>query len=847
MHSRSLLLAPCLLVFAFSTLLSAQGSGFPLEVTNPTNVDMVDEPVASGISVPYGLPLSDPNSVLYITDAAGNSVPGQFKVLSRWMAPRDTNTAWAKWVLVMFRASVPAQSTVTYFVRPGPPVAGQLTVEEVSHEVRINTGAAYFVLDKLAYNVFKDVRIGAQSVIAGPGELVVKNIAQQQINPIITETLLEDIGSVRSVIRQKGTLPTMGLDFTVRYFFWTGRTDVKVEFRLENNGTYGELPMTGVTTEHAYFESINLNLSLPDTNSDVVTTGALRNTNGASYALNQDWSMPSNALQMLDGFSFAETQGGSTIGSGGAQYAGSFAVNGANGAVSASVDRFWQNYPKSLESESGKLSVGLFPAFGSGPYYAGQYGTLTSGAPDPLSLSYYRFEGARWKTHTVVFDFRTQGGFFPSELVAKAECVNHPLMAMADKAWNMRNFAFGVLVGERQSGPTPVSNQRFEKMCDILVDDTAADHQDSLGSIGLPGFLARGGTIGGAPAYGWHTFGDIPWGNGYCSNHYDMPYGVLINFYRTNDTAFFDMGRDLISHRRDYDQNHSTDPSATRRGGQSYEKGWFHGNYSAPAPSHTWVHGLLLYYVMTGDEGSREAALEVGDFIARESPETWDGLWGSRILGWQLDNLVHLWNYTGEIGYLQEGLQTVLRWDALDTVNGSNGYIPNNGYTANPHAKIWMHTIVLSAMGKFYLATQDPTVLPVINRLTNWLVAHGFSTMPGGPDNNFTLGKIWTLANMTWNDQPSTHHAWGMCDALSYAAVCLGKPNLYALAENLFEGITRYHQVAPSDNSPRDFNDPSGYSVIAMKMLGYPNSETKVLSNIGLWGHAFPAVRAAIQ
>ncbi len=846
MPAKPILILSCLALILIPITAQAQAGSFMLQVKNPTTVDMVNEPVATGISVPYGIPVTDPGSNFFIADAGGNPIPSQFKVLSRWLAPRSETTAWAKWVLVMFRASVPAQSTATYFVKAGAPVGGQVTVEEVSHEVRVNTGAAQFTLDKLAYTIFKDVRIGAQPVLAGPGELEFINIALQGINPVINETLVEEVGSVRTVVRQKGSLPTTGLNFTVRYFFWTGRTDVKVEFRLENNGSYGELPMTGVTTEHSYFESINLVLNLADVNADVVTTNATRDTNGASYALNQDWSTPSNALQMLSGFSFSETQSGATVGSGG-QYAGSFAVNGSGGAISASVDRFWQNYPKAFESTAGSLRVGLFPSFGSGPQFTGQYGSLGGSNPDPLSVDYYRFEGSRWKTHTVRFDFRSQAGFAPAELVAQAECVNNPLMAMPDLSWNMNNFAFGVLVGERRANAPEISTQRFEKMCDILAHDSAADHQDSIGKIGLPGFLARGGTIGGVQAYGWHTYGDIPWGNGYCSNHYDMPFGVLINFFRTGDTAFFDMGRDLIAHRRDYDQNHSTDPSAIRRGAQSYEKGWFHGNYTSPAPSHTWVHGLLLYYVMTGDEGCREAALEVGDFIGRESPETWDGLWGARILGWQLDNLVHLWNYTGDISYLQQALQACLRWDTLDLANGGTGFVPNNGYASNPHAKVWMHTIVLSAIGKFYLATKDPLVLPIINRLANWLVNHGLSTAPGGPPSSFTVGKVWTLATMNWNDIPSTHHAWGMSDALAYAAVCLGKQSLYDLSEQLFEGVSRYHQISASDNSPRDLNDPTGFSLISMKMLGYPNSESKILSNIGLWGHAFPALRAAIQ
>jgi hypothetical protein len=52
--------------------------------------------------------------------------------------------------------------------------------------------------------------------------------------------------------------------------------------------------------------------------------------------------------------------------------------------------------------------------------------------------------------------------------------------------------------------------------------------------------------------------------------------------------------------RRDYNQNHSTNPAELWRGASFYEKGYWHGNYVSGIASHNWVEGPM-YHVITGD------------------------------------------------------------------------------------------------------------------------------------------------------------------------------------------------------------------------------------------------------
>ena len=79
--------------------------------------------------------------------------------------------------------------------------------------------------------------------------------------------------------------------------------------------------------------------------------------------------------------------------------------------------------------------------------------------------------------------------------------------------------------------------------------------------------------------------------------------------------------------------------------------------------------------------------------------------------------------------------------------------------------------------------------------------------------------------------------------SLTWAALCLHSNAYMSAAGDLWESVTRYHQKDPSDDSPENYTNPTYFSKIAFRMLMYPNSETKINSNIALWGQAYPMGR----
>ncbi len=837
---------------AIVLLFLAQGAvgqvlGFPIYVENPSSFARSNVPVRAPVALPLNLAITNPNADFLLLDDMGNPVEATSKVTARWGGLRWDGTKRVKWSLLCFNADLPPNGTRTYYVVPGSAQSGQIVKTETATEISVDTGAAVFKLDKSSFAFFKDVQVGGQSVLAQPGTLDIKDTAGSFVMPTLTSTKVEHDSTVRMVIAQKGTIPSLSLDFTIRYYFYTGHADVKVDFRLENQGNYGMIgTLTGNTDDTRHFDSLKLTLRSPAGGGDVVTTSTTRDPAGMSYVLNQDWAAPANALDIPSGFFYDEQVGGVTVGSGN-RYEGALALNSSAGAISVATDRFWQNYPKAFEVNNDEIAISLFPSFGYGPVYRGQYGQPTSAVVDAMSTTHYRFEGGRWKTHTMNFSFRapTAAGFTPGEVLEHAESTNAPVLGRAPNSWSFRLWAFGDLLMERQNW-SDTSQLRHERMMDVLAHDSPADNQPALGQIGLPKFRTRGGTYGGRLMYGWENYGDIAWGDGFSSNHYDLPFGVMINWFRTGDYAFFDMARDMATHRRDYDQNHTTHPSSSRRGGQMYEKGYTHGNYNAPEASHTWVHGLLLYYIMTGDEGAYESALEVGQFYERMQPQNWSGWWGARILGWQLEGLVNLYNYIGDQTYLTKAQQTMNRWITLDNqVSGPDGLVLNPGWST-PHAQTWMHAIVLNALCKYYLASWDQGAIDIVNKMAVRMRDDVIKDAPTGPMTSRSVGTVWRrMDDQTYRQNPSVHHTWVTSQALAWSSIVFFDPSYMNAARSLYASVTRYHQESEANaGNPRNYNDPSTYSPIAFRMMNFPNSETKIMSNIALWGQAYHCANA---
>ncbi len=817
----------------------------PLKVTNGSNVAKSQELVT--VPVPVG-PLTALTHTygVRVVDPSGQYVPAQFKVLTRWDGVRDDTSRPIRWLSAIFKADVPANSTVEYTLAlaPGTYVPGALWATQNMDEVAIWTAPdTHFTIDRLAFTVFKQVVVDGVTVTSEPGGLDFEFADGADTIPFVTETVLEEYQgwlSTRAVVRQRGWIGP--LKFTLRYTFVGGRKDVTLDFRLENPLPYG-LFATSIADGQRYFKRLFLQLPIAGVGHVATSTVGARPLAAGPYVLEQDFAWTNN-LDSWAGFSFTEKLGVDTIATGG-RYAGALDLSSTGSGVTVSVDRFWQNFPKAFEASGNLLRVGLWPEFGDGPQYQGQYALpgAANPPPDPAAAGDYRFEGGRWKTHRMTLDFHAGGPRTPSAVAAEADRAATPLIGMPPAAYIRQSGAMHTLWSERMDWPQLLMD-RYERFYDLLVDDQAADSLASVGRIGYPEFVKRGGTSGGWQHYGWENYGDLGWADGYSSLHYDMTESFLSGYLRTGDYRFFAQGRDLAAYRRDYGQNHSTSTSETWRGAQFYEKGWWHGNYATGQYSHNWVGGLLLHYILTGDEASREAAVENLAFVLRDPPKNWSGYWGSRIPGWQINCLMDAYSFLGDPVYLDEAGLGVARFKTLEVAQGSKGYLLNLG--TNPQTtKPWMDDIFFIAAAKYMMQSLDFASVDLLDRMREYFKTVAM-TLPSGASPNLVPAQVYYEWGPAFTGVKSIHLLWPMCEAFAWSAVIFSDINDFYWSQLCFETVCRYWQSGPT-TAPVNHYDASTWGKVTFKPAQYPGTESKVLGNLLRWGPAYLTVTRILE
>ena len=815
------------------------GQGVVLEVHNPSSVPALSRVVSVGVPLPrWPIPLTgSPSGLFVVVDPNGQTVPTQVKSLARWGGLRDDASKPMKWILVTFEASVPANSIRYYELRIGPAPAGELQVIEEATQIRIRPKAGVeMVIDKDGFQLLSSLTTESGLLISGAqaGLRYTDHLGADR-QAYVTDTIVEEAGSLRAVICQKGVVGDLA--FTCRRIFHSAEVGMTVDFRLENPGAYGQF--SGQVSHHQYFDSISLHLPLVQNATEVVSESGAYTLGSAQYELRQGFSM-SEPLNLISNFWYSEDLGPQSLSSG-ERYGGALSLESGMGHALVAVDRFWQSFPKALRADASGMSIDLWPSWGNGPEFSGQYSNPWIGNPiDPLAIDNYRFEGGRWKTHRLRFSFGADS-LSPSDVQSFAESCQTPVAARPDPRWTRNSMATGIAWVERRQW-NENSLARYERLHDMIADDSAADLIPQMGQLGLPGFRNRGGTPGGRQWYGWENFGDIPWGEGYSSLHYDWVLNTLLDWYRGGSYGFFDQGRDMAWHRRDLDQNHSAWAPDSWSGAQFYEKGWWHGNSNPGAASHTWIHGVLLHYAMTGDEASYEAAQEAKNYFLSVTPANWNGYWGARIPGWTLQNLLDCYNYLGDSECLTQIQGGLANWEALEAQSGSQGYVLNPGFSNQ--MQIWMHNIFFNGAARYALTTGDTTYNPLLQRMMNFF--RNEALIPaGGPANSYSLPGTWS----TWSPAAGGAHAsfhllWPMLESFTLSSFLFGNPSDIAKADELFEALTHYHQNPTGWTV--DLGDPSGWSTISMRMFQFPNSESKILANLLRWGRGYVALRSLL-
>lgn len=291
----------------------------------------------------------------------------------------------------------------------------------------------------------------------------------------------------------------------------------------------------------------------------------------------------------------------------GRQAEGWIAVSGANGRVQASMRRFWQQYPKSLGVQDGRLEICLFVPTISEPAYRPRFGEA--------------------KRHDIWFTFS------PDTMEAGAE------------------EALGVLADRP---PRLFDRQWFCTSGGVSVLDPAwFEHQPSIAAWAAKKY-GDVSTTQVTRNFGIRNFGDRSksngrWANGYWATARSTLYWGLTS----GNPRWFERSFEISRHAADVDSVHipAGHPDWNLWDGVTCVTAEDHSVHHESARWSAFQQGdaLILHYWMTGDTDSLQAAVSNADFILR----SWVGL-GS---AWARDQarpmrvLLRVWQATGKPEY----------------------------------------------------------------------------------------------------------------------------------------------------------------------------------------------------
>jgi hypothetical protein len=265
--------------------------------------------------------------------------------------------------------------------------------------------------------------------------------------------------------------------------------------------------------------------------------------------------------------------------------------------LAITINKFWQNFPKSLSVQDSLVSLGLFPA----THYL------------------HELQGGEKKSHTFWVSLNSSH----NDLTANHK-VNRGTIT-----WDWINKCDLYPFIEKEI--TVIGS--LQSIIDLGIDNTS-------------GFNAKRENL---DEYGWRHFGELYADHetadyegeylfvSHYNNQYDPIYGFLRQFITTGNTKWFELADDLASHVKDIDIYHTNLDKKEYNGGlfwhtdhylqaytsshRSYSKHQSsnayqdHAGGGGPGGQHCYTTGLYLHYCLTGSQSSKDAVLSLSNWI----------------------------------------------------------------------------------------------------------------------------------------------------------------------------------------------------------------------------------------
>ncbi|MDO8834247.1 MAG: hypothetical protein Q7V01_01570 [Vicinamibacterales bacterium] len=569
------------------------------------------EPVTFGLPFPRGAVTSLDRCAWIAADGTPRLV--QTAVRERWA---DGSVRWG-----LFHGQVTASGpgAAGHLAVDAGPVdsAARVTVVREGDRVVVDTGAARLtcgvgrgfpftrVLDVSGTEVIDGSATGLR-VLDGDGRLC---------DIDIDRIAIEEEGPLRAVVRWRGRVTrgaaTPWLELDVRAQFFAGLPTVRLALTIRNPaparhpGNYWELgdPASALIREVALV--VTLAGHEPAAVRCSVEAGAPMADCATPFEVYQEssggphWDSPvhvnrhGRVVMRLAGYRL-KTGSGTTEG---LRAQPVVLADTGESRLAVAVPGFWQNFPRAIEVDGRTVRVGLWP---------GQF-------PDEHEL-----QGGEQKTHDVVLAFGAD-----DVTTTPLDWAREPLRVQADPEWYCASGAVAHLVPESAE-----ASRDYGGLVRAAID-------------GPERFALKRERI---DEYGWRNYGELyadheavlaPPGQplvSHYNNQYDAIAGFAVQFFRTGDPQWWALMAELADHVVDIDLYHAMGDKAAYSGGPFWHTCHYvdagrstHRGYprvagvpgGGPGNEHTYSGGLLLHHFLTGDARSRDAVIQLADWVLR--------------------------------------------------------------------------------------------------------------------------------------------------------------------------------------------------------------------------------------
>lgn len=700
---------------------SLQGVLAPVDLINLNGANLIGLPMTFGVPLAKGDVYDVESCVIQIQE---ERFPAQARVLSQWS---DESVRWAL-IDSVLPDSVPDASkleaqihfnTENYSQSDGMSINPSTDhLQVTTDKLRVTIQAGTLSIEKLHNQVWQT----ALSPSALSFDTTLANGIQLQASAI-RDVTIEESGDYRTVLRfvvhNEDHKQAAHLKSTIRLHIYTGQSFVKLNHRLEiissslaPSAKGGDLPDTmdesirsaivGTTGEESTLlklRSFSVNLQ-SDTKLETV------------HHADQSWAVSDQTWQLRHDHDLAYGIG-EQVHEGRAH--GHIRIEGESGQLGVGLKHFWQTYPKALTVDNDSVCIHLFPE---------RSDSELPGDEDAWHRLYFWLQGDVYilksgmaLTSEFVLDFGIDNprvfDWLEQDIIARPniEYVNQ----------------IGVLnpIASRQDSILP----NYENLTDQAIASFQEDREHFR-------------------AYGQINFGDWygesgwSWGN----NEYDPAYCAYTEFLRGGDPHWAVWGAESVRHLVDVDTiNYSCDSSEI--GGQTMHMPGHLGGYLPPLfrskmagtksiPSHTWVEGSLLHYLLGGDESVRESIEKTKGWLVHSDWFDHYDFSNCRESGWHIIHLCMLATALNDKDCLNAA--TIIVQRVLERAEPDGGWIRNLteshcgcGYPRCRGEAGFMVGILLSGLIRYYNLTSDQAVANAIVGGARWLINNTFDHSVG--------------------------------------------------------------------------------------------------------------------